>query len=98
MLPRAANGALPIVTVNTDAVDLSLHAITDRNVLRSLQEEYFGRPLNEWEIDRFTTELAETVWTGTGDVAMRLNEDVTTSLPMGEVLAGLEPGDRKSVV
>jgi len=92
VLPRAANGALPIVTVNTDAVDLSLHAITDRNVLRSLQEDYFGRPLNEWEIDRFTTELAETVWTGTGDVAMRLNEDVTTSLPMGEVLAGLEPG------
>jgi len=92
VLPRLAGGALPIVTVNTDEVDLSLHAVSDRNILRALQEDYFGRPLQSWEISRFSTELAETVWEGTGEVANTLNSDMTTSLPMGEVLAGLEPG------
>jgi len=92
VLPRLAGGALPIVTVNTDEVDLSLHAVSDRNILRALQEDYFGRPLQSWEISRFSTELAETVWEGTGEVANTLNSYMTTSLPMGEVLAGLEPG------
>ncbi|WP_071674300.1 alpha-2-macroglobulin family protein [Nioella nitratireducens] len=92
VLPRVSGGGLPIVTVNTDAVDLTLFAVSDRNILRSLQEDYFGRPLAEWEIDRFSTELAETVWDGTGTVSNSLNRDVTTSLPMGEVLASLDPG------
>lgn len=92
VLPRLSGGSLPIVTVNTDAVDLSLHAVSNRNILRALQEDYFGRPLQSWEIGRFSTELAETVWEGTGEVANTLNRDMTTSLPMGEVLAGLTPG------
>lgn len=92
VLPRLAGGALPIVTVNTDEVALRLYSVTDRNIVRSLQDDYFGRPLNQWEVNRFSTELAETVWEGVGEVSNRLNEDVTTSLPMGEVLATLAPG------
>ncbi len=92
VLPRNAGGHLPIVTVNTDEVALALHMITDRNVLRSLQEQYFGQPLSEWQLDRMTLELAETVWDGTGEVSAALNQDVTTSLPMGAVLSDLTPG------
>ncbi len=92
VLPRLSAGGLPIVTVNTDEVSLALHTVTDRNIARSLQEEFFGRPLSDWQLDRFIGELAETVWQGTGDVAAQLNQDVTTSLPLGDVLAGLTPG------
>jgi len=92
VLPRIAGGALPIVTVNTDEVALRLYSVTDRNIVRTLQDDYFGRPLNQWEVNRFSTELAETVWEGVGDVSNRLNEDVTTSLPIGQVLAALDPG------
>lgn len=92
VLPRVEGGSLPIVTVNTDEVALALYSVSDRNLVRSLQEDYFGRPLNTWELSRFESELAETVWEGMGEVDNRLNEDVTTSLPMGEVLATLGPG------
>ncbi|QBY01952.1 alpha-2-macroglobulin family protein [Rhodophyticola sp. CCM32] len=92
ILPRSEAAAIPVVAVNTDAVALRLFRVSDRNLVRSLQEEYFGRPLNAWEINRFTTELAEEVWTGTGEVAQDLNRDVTTRLPMGDVLADLGPG------
>lgn len=92
ILPRSEAAAIPVVAVNTDEVALRLFRVSDRNLVRSLQETYFGRPLNEWEINRFTTELAEEVWTGTGEVAQELNRDVTTRLPMGDVLTDLGPG------
>lgn len=92
VLPRSADAALPIVTVNAAEVDLTLHRVSDRNLLRVIQESYFGRPLNEWEEDYFEGDIAETVWQGTGRMERRLNEDVTTRLPMGEAIAGLPAG------
>lgn len=92
VLPRAAEAALPIETVNLDEVQLSLHRVSDRNLLRTMQQEYFGRPLAEYEIKDFTSEIAEEVWTGTGEVENALNQTMTTRLPLGEVLADMAPG------
>ncbi|SIO15197.1 alpha-2-macroglobulin family protein [Vannielia litorea] len=92
VLPRTEDAAVPIVTVNTEEVDLSLHRVSDRNLLRVIQESYFGRPLNEWEVDYFEGDIAETVWEGTGHMERRLNEDVTTRLPMAEAIADLPAG------
>ncbi|MFY0634531.1 MAG: alpha-2-macroglobulin family protein [Vannielia sp.] len=92
VLPKTADAAIPIVTVNTEEVDLSLHRVSDRNLLRVIQESYFGRPLNEWEEDYFEGDIAETVWEGTGHMERRLNEDVTTRLPMAEAIADLPAG------
>lgn len=92
VLPRTEAVALPIVAVNTEEVALTLYRVSDRNVVRSLQQDYFGRPLADWQIREFSRELAEEVWTGTGEVAQELNRDVTTRLPMGAALTGLGPG------
>ncbi|MFU1478429.1 alpha-2-macroglobulin family protein [Roseovarius sp. C7] len=92
VLPRAAEAALPIETVNLDEIELSLHRVSDRNLLRTMQQEYFGRPLSEYEIKDFTNEIAEEVWTGTGAVQNELNQTMTTRLPLGEVLADMAPG------
>ncbi|MGR3371937.1 MAG: alpha-2-macroglobulin family protein [Pseudooceanicola nanhaiensis] len=92
VLPAAGEAALPIETVNTDRVELRLRRVVDRNLLRAIQDSYFGRPLSRWEGDRFTAEVAEEVWTGTGEVRGELNREVLTRLPMGDVLEGLEPG------
>jgi len=92
ILPRAADAALPIETVNLDSVELKLNRVSDRNLLRAIQEDFFGRPLSEYDIKDFNKEIAEEVWTGTGDVQNELNQNMTTRLPMGEVLADMEPG------
>ncbi|QDC08294.1 alpha-2-macroglobulin family protein [Oceanicola sp. D3] len=92
VLPKTADAGIPIVTVNAEEVDLTLNRVSDRNLLRVIQESYFGRPLNEWEEDYFDGNIAETVWTGTGHMERRLNEDVTTRLPMAEAIADLPPG------
>ncbi|SNR37655.1 alpha-2-macroglobulin family protein [Puniceibacterium sediminis] len=92
VLPRSADAGLPIETVNLDEVSLSLSRVSDRNMVRALQDNYFGRPLGQYELEYFNDDLAEKIWTGTGEVENRLNADVMTRLPMGAVVGDLEPG------
>ncbi|MBY6167068.1 alpha-2-macroglobulin family protein [Pseudooceanicola nitratireducens] len=92
VLPAAQEAALPVETVNADLLDLTLYRVTDRNLLRAVQEQYFGQRLNPWEMADFTAEIAEEIWRGEAETAMTLNRTMTTRLPLGEVLAGQEPG------
>lgn len=92
ILPASEGGTIPLVAVNTDLVDLRLFHVSDRNILRSLQEQYFGRPLAEWEVDRFAEEIGEAVWQGEAKVAMEQNRAITTRVPIGEVLQSRAPG------
>ena len=92
VLPATGDVALPIVTVNLTEVALTLRKISDRSILRSIQDNYFGRPLSPWEEDSFGSDISTTVWTGTGEVNQSLNQDVTTRLPMSEVVGDLDPG------
>ena len=92
VLPKSANAALPVETVNTGKLDLTLRRVSDRNLLRTMQEEYFGRPLSQWQLESFSTDIAEEIWTGTAEVQSELNRDMTPRLPMGEAIAGQAPG------
>ncbi|WP_135502331.1 alpha-2-macroglobulin family protein [Roseovarius aestuariivivens] len=92
VLPKAGNAALPIETVNLNEVDLLLRRASDRNLLRTLQDGYFGRPLSAYEEREFSSEIAEEVWRGTGAVQNELNRTMTTRLPMGDILSDLNPG------
>ena len=92
VLPKTAGAALPITTVNTETVDLTLHRISDRNLLRAIQSQTFGPTLNAWSADQFTRDVGPEIWSGTGEVEMVLNRDVTTRLPMAEALQDQPPG------
>ncbi|MEX0283891.1 MAG: alpha-2-macroglobulin family protein [Paracoccaceae bacterium] len=92
VLPKSADAALPVETVNLTELNLQLRRISDRNLLRAIQNDYFGRPLSQYQDSYFASEIAEEVWTGTAEVQTTLNRDVTTRLPMGEALRGLDAG------
>lgn len=92
VLPRSAQAALPIETVNVDTLDLKLRRVSDRNLVRAIRESYFGKPLNQYEDQRFASDLAQEIWTGQADVPNTLNADMTTRLPMGDALAGQAAG------
>ena len=92
VLPRSAQAALPVETVNVDTLDLKLRRVSDRNLVRAIRESYFGKPLSTYEDQQFSSDLAEEIWTGKGDVQNTLNADMTTRLPMGDVLAGETAG------
>ncbi len=92
VLPASGEVALPVETVNVTELDLTLRKISDRTILRAIQDNYFGRPLSAWEEDYFGGDIATTVWQGKGDVQHELNLDVTTRLPLTEVVGQLDPG------
>lgn len=92
VLPKSADAALPVQTVNLDTLDLQLRRVSDRNLLRSMQDGYFGRPLSNWEDRQFSTDIAEEIWTGTAEVPQQLNTEMLTRLPLGEVLSSQPAG------
>ncbi|MCK4713818.1 MAG: alpha-2-macroglobulin family protein, partial [Marinosulfonomonas sp.] len=92
VLPKSAGAGIPIETVNVTELELVLRRVSDRNLLRAMQDDYFGRPLSQWQEESFASQIAEELWRGTGEVQTVLNQDVTTRLPMGEVINDLRPG------
>ncbi|MEO9778869.1 MAG: alpha-2-macroglobulin family protein [Sedimentitalea sp.] len=92
VLPKTADAALPVETVNVSTLDLRLRRISDRNLLRAVQDGYFGRPLSQWQDQAFASEIAEEVWTGTAEVGDTLNSDMTTRLPLDDAIAGQPAG------
>lgn len=92
VLPRSADAAIPVETVNADTLDLRLRRVSDRNLVRAIRESYFGRPLSAYADDQFAASLAQEVWTGQGSVQNELNVEMTTRLPLGEALADQPPG------
>lgn len=92
VLPKAGEPALPVETVNTEALDLVLYRVTDRNLIRAFQNGYLSAPMAEWQEYDFTAQTGTEVWRGTADVGMEVNRDVTTRLPMAEALAGQGAG------
>jgi uncharacterized protein YfaS (alpha-2-macroglobulin family) len=92
VLPKAGNPALPVETVNTEALDLTLYRVTDRNLIRAFQNGYLSAPMAEWQEYDFTAQTGTKVWTGTATVGMEVNRDVTTRLPMDEALQGQPAG------
>lgn len=92
VLPRSADAALPVETVNVDQVDLVLRKVSDRNLVAAIKDNYFGRPLNQYEEEQFAENLSQEIWRGEGTVQNTLNADMTTRLPLGLALAGQPAG------
>ncbi|SFD65661.1 alpha-2-macroglobulin family protein [Roseivivax sediminis] len=88
VLPPTPDTALPVETVNADTLELTLLQVSDRNVLRTIQEDMFARPLSQYELTSGAGEIAEEVWTGTASVDSELNADMRTRLPVGDALRG----------
>ena len=92
VLPAAGEIALPIETVNVDTLEMRLLKVSDRNLLRAIQSDYFGRPLAPWQAENFGADIAVEVWKGTAQTANELNRDMTTRLPLDEIMGALPTG------
>ena len=92
VLPKASGTSIPVDTVNTTKLELKLFRVSDRNILRAIQNDYFGTPMPYYQEEDFSARVAEELWSGSATVSQEVNKDVTTRLPMDEALAGLPAG------
>src|SRR6202790_2344432 len=92
VLSRTGQRGIPLVSVNTPAVSVSVFRIGDRNLINTVIDSDFQRALSRYELSSLGDERGVKVWSGELSTATTLNQDVTTAFPVDEALGALQPG------
>ena len=92
VLPRTGQRGIPVLSVNTAALDMSVYRVGDRNLIETMLGYDFQRNLSRSDAERIASERGAQVWTGELAVEQKLNTEVTTAFPVGEALKDLAPG------
>ena len=92
VLPSGGNPTIPIVSVNSTEVETSIYRVGNRSVADILRDNKFLRQLDSYQQDQLEDELGEKVWTGIVETENRLNQDITTAIPITETGLELKPG------
>jgi uncharacterized protein YfaS (alpha-2-macroglobulin family) len=92
VLPRTGQRGIPVVSVNTRSVNVTVYRISDRNLVETVLGREFQRNLESYEIERLTESRAIKVWSGELAVEQTLNTDVTTAFPVDQAVSDMQPG------
>lgn len=92
VLPRTGQNGIPVQTVNTDAVSITVYRIGDRNLIDTVLGYEFQRNLYRHQAERIGTEQGVKVWDGELAVERKLNAEVTTAFPVTEAVPDLSAG------
>ncbi len=92
VLPSTGQRGIPVLSVNTSAVELSVYKIGDRNLIETVLGYDFQRNLSRNDAERIGSERGVKVWSGEIAVEQTLNTEVTTAFPVGEALKDIGPG------
>lgn len=92
VLPRTGQKGIPLVSVNTQAVDIKVFRIGDRNLINTVIGSDFQTSLSKYQLDTLGDERGQKVWNGELATETRLNEDVTTAFPVDQAIGELQPG------
>jgi hypothetical protein len=92
VLPRVGQEGIPVVSVNTQKLDVTIVQVGDRNLLPTVRSEDFLAQLSSHRFKQYVETDGKKIWSGTLAVASELNRDVTTAFPVFEALGTLQPG------
>jgi uncharacterized protein YfaS (alpha-2-macroglobulin family) len=92
VLPRTGQRGIPVLSVNTGAVALSVYRVGDRNLIETVLGYDFQRNLSHYEAERLASERGSKVWSGELSVTPKLNTEVVTAFPVDQALKDLKPG------
>ena len=92
VLPRTGQRGIPLVSVNTPSVNVSVFRIGDRNLINTVVDSDFQKTLSSYQLSSLGDERGVKVWTGELATASTLNQDVVTAFPVDQALGDLQPG------
>jgi uncharacterized protein YfaS (alpha-2-macroglobulin family) len=92
VLPRTGQRGIPVLSVNTSAVVLSVYRVGDRNLIDTVLGYDFQRNLSQNDAERLANERGAKVWGGELTVEPKLNTEVATAFPIDQALGDLKPG------
>ena len=92
VLPRTGQRGIPLVSVNTPAVNVNVFRIGDRNLINTVIDSDFQKTLSNYQLNDLGDERGVKVWSGELATATTLNQDVITAFPVDQALGDLQPG------
>src|SRR6185312_5389660 len=92
VLPKTGQQGIPLVSVNTDTIKVTIYQIGDRNLIDSVLGGDFERNLYGYTLNDIAEQKGEQVWTGEMKVEKELNQEITTNFPVNEAVPALQPG------
>ena len=92
VLPRTGQRGIPLVSVNTPAVNVDVFRIGDRNLINTVIGGDFQNTLSRYELGDLGDERGVKVWSGELATATTLNQDVTTAFPVDQAIGDMQPG------
>ncbi len=92
VLPRTGQRGIPLVSVNTPAVNINVFRIGDRNLISTVIDSDFQKTLSRYQLTDLGNERGVKVWSGELATATTLNQDVITAFPVDQALGDLQPG------
>ena len=92
VLPSRGQQGIPVVTTNTSKIDVEVYRIGDRSLATLLQSGDFQRQLSSYEVANVKDRTGFKVFGGSMDITAKLNEEVTTAVPVTDATGKLEPG------
>ncbi|MEZ5775623.1 MAG: MG2 domain-containing protein [Hyphomicrobiaceae bacterium] len=92
VLPNKGQQGIPLVTVNTDSVDVEIYRVNDRRLADAVQDGDIASQYSGYQIETLKSRSGEAVWHGRMPVRMQLNQEVTTAFPLSDTVPSLKPG------
>jgi len=92
VLPKSGQQGIPLVSVNTDTLKVTIYRIGDRNLIDSVLGSDFERNLSGYTLNDIADQKGEQIWTGELKVEKELNTEITTNFPVNEAVPTLAPG------
>src|SRR3990170_3368988 len=89
VLPSRGQQGIPLVSINTAKVEVEVYRIGDRNLVGALESGDFQRQLQSYELEQIKSRSGEKIFTGSMDVPRKLNEEITTALPVTDAVGKL---------
>ncbi|MBO0661594.1 alpha-2-macroglobulin family protein [Jiella sp. CQZ9-1] len=92
VVPAGGKTTISVVTVNVDTIDARVQRIGERGLADMLTQGQFLTNLSRWQINQISSQSGQDVWTGSVSVVRNTNTDVTTAIPIADMVPDLKPG------
>jgi len=92
VLPAGEGASIPLTSVNTDLAKAAIYRIGERGLASALRDGRFMKKLAPYTANTIADEQGEKVWEGDVVIKSKLNETITTAVPIGDAVPALKPG------
>ena len=96
LLPYAAGVGLPLKSVNVSKAHVALYRLGDRGLADQVGNGWFGQALTGYTLGE-VADRASKLFEGRVDIASKPNQQVTTALPIDQLVKALQPGGYAAV-